>query len=40
MLNKGFVDWGEMFGDNVLVIVILDWLLYYLIILNIKGESY
>ncbi|RZY78546.1 hypothetical protein EXX26_20195, partial [Escherichia coli] len=26
--NKGFADWGEMFGDHVLATAILDRLLY------------
>lgn len=38
--NKGFADWGEMFGDKVLVTVILDRLLHHSTTLNIKGESY
>lgn len=38
--NKGFADWGEMFGDNVLVTAILDRLLHHSTTLNIKGESY
>ncbi len=38
--NKGFADWGEMFGDNVLATAILDRLLHYSTTLNIKGESY
>ncbi|ENB11886.1 istB-like ATP binding family protein [Escherichia coli 2875150] len=27
--NKGFADWGEMFGDNVLATAILDRLLHH-----------
>ena len=38
--NKGFADWGEMFGDNVLATAILDRLLHHSTMLNIKGESY
>lgn len=38
--NKGFADWGEMFGDNVLATEILDRLLHHSTTLNIKGESY
>ncbi|HHP7837781.1 TPA: IS21-like element helper ATPase IstB [Serratia marcescens] len=38
--NKGFADWGEMFGDNVLATAILDRLLHHSTTLNIKGESY
>ncbi|EOX9336985.1 IS21-like element helper ATPase IstB [Escherichia coli] len=38
--NKGFADWGEMFGDHVLATAILDRLLHHSTTLNIKGESY
>ena len=38
--NKSFVDWGEMFGDQVLATAILDRLLHHATTLNIKGESY
>lgn len=37
--NKGFTDWGEMFGDNVLATASLDRLLHYSTTLNIKGEN-
>lgn len=37
--NKGFADWGEMFGDNVLATAILDRLLHHPTTMNIKGES-
>lgn len=38
--NKGFIDWGEVFGDQVLATAILDRLLHHATTLNIKGESY
>lgn len=38
--NKGFADWGDMFGANVLATAILDRLLHHSTTLNIKGESY
>ncbi len=38
--NKSFVDWGEIFGDQVLATAILDRLLHHSTVLNIKGESY
>lgn len=38
--NKGFLDWGEVFGDHVLATAILDRLLHHATTLNIKGESY
>lgn len=38
--NKGFGDWGEIFGDNVIASAILDRLLHHCSVINIKGESY
>ena len=38
--NKGFVDWGEVFNDQVLATAILDRLLHHATTLNVKGESY
>ena len=38
--NKSFVDWGEIFGEQVLATAILDRLLHHATTLNIKGESY
>ena len=38
--NKSFVDWGEIFNDQVLATAILDRLLHHATTLNIKGESY
>jgi len=38
--NKGFLDWGEIFNDQVLATAILDRLLHHCTTLNIKGESY
>ncbi|WP_413725366.1 IS21-like element helper ATPase IstB [Sodalis sp. RH16] len=38
--NKSFVDWGEVFGDNVLASAILDRLLHHSTTVNIKGQSY
>jgi DNA replication protein DnaC len=38
--NKSFVDWGEIFNDQVLATAILDRLLHHCTTLNIKGESY
>jgi DNA replication protein DnaC len=38
--NKSFVDWGEVFNDNVLATAILDRLLHHATTLNIKGESF
>ena len=38
--NKGFADWGELLGDNVIATAILDRLLHHSYVLNIRGESY
>ena len=38
--NKSFIDWGEIFGDQVLATAILDRLLHHATTLNIKGERY
>ncbi|MFD0769038.1 IS21-like element helper ATPase IstB [Bacillus sp. CGMCC 1.60114] len=38
--NKSFIEWGKMFGDDVLATAILDRLLHHSVIFNIKGESY
>ena len=38
--NKGFADWGELLGDNVIATAILDRSLHHSYVLNIRGESY
>lgn len=38
--NKSFIDWGDIFGDQVLATAILDRLLHHATTINIKGESY
>lgn len=38
--NKSFVDWGEIFNDQVLATAILDRLLHHSTTVNIKGESF
>jgi len=38
--NKSFVDWGEIFNDQVLATAILDRLLHHCTTINIKGESF
>jgi len=38
--NKSFLDWGEIFNDQVLATAVLDRLLHHATTLNIKGESY
>ena len=38
--NKGFGEWGEIFGDDVIASAVLDRLLHHSTIINVKGESY
>jgi len=38
--NKGFAEWGEVLGDNVIATAVLDRLLHHSHVLNIRGESY
>jgi len=38
--NKGFAEWGEVLGDNVIATAILDRLLHHSHVINIRGESY
>ena len=38
--NKIFEQWGEIFGDNVLVAAILDRIVHYSKVFNINGSSY
>jgi DNA replication protein DnaC len=38
--NKGFEDWGELFGDEVLAAALIDRLLHHCHIVNIRGNSF
>lgn len=38
--NRGFGQWGEIFGDTIIATAILDRLLHHSTVVNIKGESY
>lgn len=38
--NRGFGQWGEIFGDQIIATAILDRLLHHSSVINIKGESY
>ena len=38
--NRGFGQWGEVFGDSIIATAILDRLLHHSMVINIKGESY
>jgi len=37
--NKSFVDWGEIFNDQVLATAILDWLPHHSTTQNVKGKA-
>lgn len=36
--NKSYIEWGKVFGDDVLATAILDRLLHHSVTFNIKGE--
>ncbi len=38
--NRGFKDWGEIFGDVVVASALLDRLLHHAIVVQIEGSSY
>src|SRR5919201_4020064 len=38
--NKGFEDWGEVFGDEVMAAALVDRLVHHCHIVNIRGNSY
>lgn len=38
--NRGFKDWGEIFGDNVIAAALLDRLLHHAVVIQIEGNSY
>ena len=38
--NKGFEDWGEIFGDDVLASALIDRLVHHCHIVNIRGNSF
>jgi IstB-like ATP binding protein len=38
--NKGFKEWGEMFGDDVLAASLIDRLVHHCHIVTIRGNSY
>ena len=38
--NKGFEEWGEIFGDDVMAGALIDRLLHHCHIVNIRGNSY
>ena len=38
--NRGFAEWGEVFGDAVVATALLDRLLHHAIVVQIEGASY
>jgi len=38
--NRGFQEWGEVFGDNVVAAALLDRLLHHAVVIQIDGNSY
>jgi DNA replication protein DnaC len=38
--NRGFAEWGEIFGDSVVAAALLDRLLHHAVVVQIEGSSY
>src|SRR5271166_4165172 len=38
--NRGFSEWGEVFGDPVVATALLDRLLHHAVVIQIEGSSY
>ena len=38
--NRGFAEWGDVFGDPVVATALLDRLLHHAIVIQIEGSSY
>lgn len=38
--NRGFAEWGDIFGDHVVAAALLDRLLHHAIVVQIDGSSY
>ena len=38
--NRGFAEWGEVFGDPVVATALLDRLLHHAVVIQIEGASY
>jgi hypothetical protein len=38
--NKGFEEWGEVLGDDVMAAALIDRLLHHCHMVNIRGNSY
>ena len=38
--NRGFAEWGQVFGDPVIATALLDRLLHHAVVVQIEGSSY
>ena len=38
--NRGFAEWGEIFGSPVVATALLDRLLHHAVVVQIEGSSY
>jgi DNA replication protein DnaC len=38
--NRGFAEWGEIFGDSVVATALLDRVLHHAVVIQIEGSSY
>lgn len=38
--NRGFAEWGDIFGDPVVATALLDRLLHHAVVIQIEGSSY
>ena len=38
--NRGFSEWGQVFGDPVIATALLDRLLHHAVVVHIEGSSY
>jgi hypothetical protein len=38
--NRGFAEWGEIFGDFIVATALLDRLLHHAVVIQIEGSSY
>ena len=38
--NKGFEEWGEVFGDDIMAAALIDRLVHHCHIVTIRGNSY
>ena len=38
--NRGFAEWGDVFGDPVVATALLDLVLHHAVVIQIEGASY